>query len=107
MNYQHYIEQFVELLSKRTLDLAPIMAGNRHCSSYVGKDTVTRCLLSAAEAAFHDIPSEALINILTTKLRNDLRRAGFAAALLHDEECNELNAHLAGSAALVRCVCPA
>ncbi|MGQ0484367.1 MAG: hypothetical protein ACT4SY_03310 [Hyphomicrobiales bacterium] len=86
MNYRQSVRQFAVAFSKCAQDAVPTSPDNRSVQFSVAGRGTKRVFLKASEDAFEEISSNILITILTTKLRKDMRHAGFGSAALVSED---------------------
>ena len=86
MNYRQSVRQFADAFSRCAQDAAPLPQGHGSRQSQAVMRGSKRLYLKASEEAFEEISSNILITILTTKLRKDLRQAGFGSAAAVSED---------------------
>jgi hypothetical protein len=85
MNYRQSVRQFAVAFSKCAQDAVPTSTDSGPPQFSVASRGTKRFFLKASEDAFEEIPSNILITILTTKLRKDMRHAGFGSVALVSE----------------------
>ena len=86
MNYRQSVRQFADAFTRCAQDAAPVSPGSGRPQFLVASRDSKRFFLKASENAFAEIPSNILITILTTKLRKDLRQAGFGSVAAVSED---------------------
>jgi hypothetical protein len=86
MNYRQSVRQFAVAFSKCAQDATPPSPAKGPARLFVVSRGTRRVFQKASEDAFEEIPSNILITILTTKLRKDMRDAGFGPAELVSED---------------------
>lgn len=86
MNYRQSVRQFADAFSRCAQDAAPLPQGHGSRQFQAVMRGSKRLYLKASEEAFEEISSNILITILTTKLRKDLRQAGFGSAAAVSED---------------------
>ena len=80
MTYYQSVRQFADAFSKCAQNAVATSSDNGPVQLSVGSRGTKRFYQETSAHAFEKISSNVLITILTTKLRNDMRHAGFGSA---------------------------
>ena len=80
MNYHQSVRQFADAFSKCAQDAGATSSDDGPVQLPVRSGGAKRFYQETSAHAFEEISSNVLITILTTKLRNDMRDAGFGSA---------------------------
>ena len=86
MNYRQSVRQFADAFSRCAEDAALLPQGDGSPQFQLPSRGSRRFYMKASEEAFEEISSNILITILTTKLRKDLRQAGFGSVAAVSED---------------------